>query len=400
MVPDFLPLTSDLPVTMHKTVCVSYFARPLRMPSLFPMPDTEPAPPPTRPRRRPWRISVAGMMILVLLIGIPLGWKARRASLQRRAVARINALQGTVVYDWHRAKLGQTEPPGPAWLRNRLGDEYFQEIDEIRLPLMSVKLMYLQQTRQAKEKQINVGSVSQESLEKTVVEPLARDQLACLEDCDQLRSLTLTQEFPLKPESWDRLAGLPHLKGLWIEYPLKVNMGENLARLTSLESLNITVDHNRVDKTNSPNLDFLARLPHLKTLSISSNDFTQQNLTIISQIQNLEDLTIGDTYSTSDEKFSPDPDFFAPLGQLPRLKSLEFISRRNSGNLTRYLARIHSLESIHIWSFTKLDNQSLTRLKTLPNLRNLRADVTNVDPRVMEEFNRDRPDISIKPPSF
>ena len=348
-------------------------------------------------KMRRWRISIAGMMILVLFIGIPLGWKARRASLQRRAVARINALQGTVVYDWQRAKPGQTEPPGPAWLKQWLGWEYFQEIEEVFLPKLSVNRFNFPLARQTEENSLEHDLSSGNSYDKTVIEPLTEDQLACLESCDQLRRLTIHEDFPLQQSAWDRLAQLSKLERLWYLAPLKPSMDANLGRLTSLESLTLMVEHNRVDKTNSQNLDFLARLPHLKTLVISGSGFTQQNLTVIGQLQNLEDLIISDMYTSLGKESSYDPDFFAPLGQLPRLTSLELHSRRNSANLTKYLARIRSLEAVSLTDIP-LDDESLSRLKTLPRLRILRADVTRVDPRVLEEFNRDRPTVSITPP--
>ncbi len=54
----------------------------------------------TRPRRRRLRLSLRGLMVLVLVVGGMLGWKARRASIQRRAVTQIKAAGGTLLYDY------------------------------------------------------------------------------------------------------------------------------------------------------------------------------------------------------------------------------------------------------------------------------------------------------------
>ncbi len=89
----------------------------------------------SRARARPWwrvRLSLRAMMVLVLVIGWPLGWKARRAATQRRAVAAAVALGGQITYEDQIDPMGRPRLPhrpwGPAWLRNLLGDEFFQEV--------------------------------------------------------------------------------------------------------------------------------------------------------------------------------------------------------------------------------------------------------------------------------
>ena len=56
------------------------------------------------PTRGPWwrraRLSVRGLIILVLVIGGGLGWVVRSAQLQREAVAAIQRAGGRVKYDW------------------------------------------------------------------------------------------------------------------------------------------------------------------------------------------------------------------------------------------------------------------------------------------------------------
>jgi hypothetical protein len=57
----------------------------------------------SRPRRRFLRLSVRGMMVLVLVIGIGSGWLARgirSAQIQRDAVVAIQKAGGFVLYDW------------------------------------------------------------------------------------------------------------------------------------------------------------------------------------------------------------------------------------------------------------------------------------------------------------
>ena len=88
--------------------------------------------PSARPKRRFWSMSLRSLMILVLIVGGLLGWRARRASIQRRAVAIVKAAGGSVMYDF-QAPPGRpfspgASPPAPRWLRELVGDEYFQEV--------------------------------------------------------------------------------------------------------------------------------------------------------------------------------------------------------------------------------------------------------------------------------
>ncbi len=88
----------------------------------------------SRPR---FILTVRGMMILVLLLGGVMGWKVRRAAIQRRAVATIKRAGGDVVYDYQiKADWEDDDNPqpwAPAWLRRAVGDEWFQEVVEVSL---------------------------------------------------------------------------------------------------------------------------------------------------------------------------------------------------------------------------------------------------------------------------
>ena len=55
-----------------------------------------------------------------------MGWRINRANDQRRAVAAIRRAGGGVGYD-HKGR-----PWAPAWLRKRLGDEFFQEVTSVQ----------------------------------------------------------------------------------------------------------------------------------------------------------------------------------------------------------------------------------------------------------------------------
>src|SRR4051794_17908231 len=88
----------------------------------------------TTSRRRRFTLSLRTSMAVVLIVGVWLGWRVRRAEIQKRAVAAIAKRVGAVTYDheelndqrWFRA-----ERWAPLWLREQVGDEYFQEVVEV-----------------------------------------------------------------------------------------------------------------------------------------------------------------------------------------------------------------------------------------------------------------------------
>jgi Leucine-rich repeat (LRR) protein len=94
------------------------------------------------PVKRPWyrvRFSVRAIIILVAVLGCWLGWTVHRARVQRDAV---NALtrddgRGTVVwYDWEYndgRHIRKAKPPGPRWLVERVGVDYFGSVVRVFL---------------------------------------------------------------------------------------------------------------------------------------------------------------------------------------------------------------------------------------------------------------------------
>jgi internalin A len=78
--------------------------------------------------RRYMRLSVRGLMVLVLLIAGGLGWLVRSARIKRDAVAAIRNARSNVTYDWQWRKptlYVRGEPKAPRWLVDLIGVDYF-----------------------------------------------------------------------------------------------------------------------------------------------------------------------------------------------------------------------------------------------------------------------------------
>jgi hypothetical protein len=72
---------------------------------------------------------------IVALAACGLGWVVYRAEVQRNAVTAIRGVYGTVLYDWqsHGGRPRDEEPPGPKWLVDRIGIDYFSNVTSVGL---------------------------------------------------------------------------------------------------------------------------------------------------------------------------------------------------------------------------------------------------------------------------
>jgi hypothetical protein len=66
--------------------------------------------------------------VVLAVFAVWLGVIVNRAREQREAVRAIEALGGRVIYDWQQSSMFDASPDGPAWLRQVIGDDYFQTV--------------------------------------------------------------------------------------------------------------------------------------------------------------------------------------------------------------------------------------------------------------------------------
>src|SRR5262245_61651685 len=97
---------------------------------------------PANPRPRRWsgwfQFSLRTLLLATAALCVALGWLVQRVRRQQEAVARIVAYGGDVTYDYQLDASGEYRrdpfgnylhglaPPGPRWLRELVGDHYFQ----------------------------------------------------------------------------------------------------------------------------------------------------------------------------------------------------------------------------------------------------------------------------------
>jgi len=141
------------------------------------------------------------VLVAITALGVWLGWKTDRAHRQREAVRRIEALGGTVLYDWQPGRsyfafssgtLEIVASPGaqgdpPDRLAKFIGAEYFQAVPAVELPW------------QARSRSARSGGELSESESKPI------DPGRTADEC--LRSLV------------PQLQRLPELRQIFVEMP-------------------------------------------------------------------------------------------------------------------------------------------------------------------------------------
>ena len=83
-------------------------------------------------KRRWYQYSIRSLMLVTLVIACLLGYISHNARKQRAAVAWVKENGGKVGYDYNHSTNGamyqQNPPPGPDWLREWIGIDYFSDV--------------------------------------------------------------------------------------------------------------------------------------------------------------------------------------------------------------------------------------------------------------------------------
>ena len=93
-----------------------------------------------KPKRRWFQFSLKTFLLVMLLFAFGFAWLSHQAREQRKAVAWVKEMGGTVGYDYEAGDgdgdpfgTKVVHPPGPKWLRDILGIDFFDEVVVVAL---------------------------------------------------------------------------------------------------------------------------------------------------------------------------------------------------------------------------------------------------------------------------
>ncbi len=230
----------------------------------------------SRSWRRYLRFSVRGLIVLVLVIGLWLGWIVRSAHIQRDAVAAIEGAGGQVIYDFEW-KNGNPMPGGKRSTAGRLADligvDYFGHVTDVWLYPSSTDadVVLAQVGRLAGLERLRLSQSSCSDAALAHLEGLSELSLLYLNNTritdaglSHLKSLTSLEVLDLHDTRVSD-AGLAYLKrltnlsGLYLSETQITDLGlAHLKGLTKLESLDL--DRTRVTDIGLTHLEGLANL--------------------------------------------------------------------------------------------------------------------------------------------
>jgi internalin A len=222
--------------------------------------------------RRRLRISVGGLMALVLIAGGGLGWVIHRAHVQRDAVSAIKGVGGHVGYSWQRSKgtwiSPPPKPPGPDWVRRTLGPDFLDTATYVFF-----------QGEQCDDESLRAACRLPWLEELSVVHTGVTDAAAeAIRYLTNLRLLDLRLNPGITRRTLPHIGALRELRALTLSFklfpvPARDEDMAFLRRLTRLERLNLW----------TANLDdawlvYLEGLAGLKDLDLSETSMTARGL--------------------------------------------------------------------------------------------------------------------------
>ena len=219
-----------------------------------------------KPKRRWFRFSLRTLLVLMTVLCVWIGIQVNSARRQREAVAAILKAGGTVAFDYQvvRQPLPTTpgshwlssdtknSPPGPAWLRRQIGDDYFR----------TVAFVYFHMPNR--------------TIDKTVL-----DQLVSLPQTEQF----LIQNCDIRDTDLTALKQLHQLTTLQIVGVRRIN-GSILASLPNPGRLtNLALSETDV---NDEAMEYVGKMTMLLDLFLRGTQVTDAGLEHLQNLTNLE----------------------------------------------------------------------------------------------------------------
>jgi hypothetical protein len=217
-----------------------------------------------------WRFqfSIRSLLVLVVVVALPCSWLAvemKKAKDQKEAVAAIKGLGGNLYYDYEfddsGAWISGAEPATPAWLRARLGDDFFALAKNVTF--------------------MSGGKITDH-------------ETACLESLPDLKELWLILQRSVSDRTLAHLKGTRKLEVLYLTYCPITDAGlSSLNGLRNLKELDLC--GTRVTDAGLMHMEGLVTITSLNLNFTAISDAGLQHMEVFS---NLESLNLRGTHIT------------------------------------------------------------------------------------------------------
>ena len=281
--------------------------------------------------RKRLRLSLGGMMILILGVGGVLGRVVHRARVQRDAVAAITTprrdTRGTVYYDWQFAAgqgapspgprwmgeiLGKFDanarPRGPRWMRDAFGPDLFDTVVNVHIGGPNVDDELLENVGK-------LGGVEHLTIQGKAAPDLSPAGMARIRTLPRLKVLSV-RGFADSRGFVAGLAGKPGLRRLWL--PAAAVTDDEMAIIGGSAGLEVL----QVDGRNVTDRGFahLAKLKGLSLLEMPGVRIT--DLTPVADLAELDLLSLAPTRAARTRPGPGGPTSLGPLRRLTKLTQL------------------------------------------------------------------------------
>ena len=271
-----------------------------------------------------------GLIVLILMVGVWLGWIVRSAHIQRDAVAVITNAGGNVAYDWEWSNGNSvvgSNARAPKWLVNLIGVDYFGHVTRVRVLGLWTGTDIVS---------AHVGRLTQLEKLSMVASALSDTDLAHLKGLTNLTSLELIHSDSLTD------SGLPHMKAL-----------------TNLSELDLSGN-----KVTGTGLEHLRGLTKLSVLSLRNTEVTDAGLAHLKGLVNLSRLDLGDDLISDSGLLH--------LHKLTKLSHLDLSRTLVSDAGLVHLKGLTRLSYLNVNSTRVTDAGEIKLKKARPNLRIIR----------------------------
>lgn len=331
--------------------------------------------------RRPFQFRLGTLLLAVTLLGVCLGIRINPVRRERAAASAIAGVSGRVYYDYQFDADGhvnaRAEPPGPAWLRRWLGDDFFSRIVLVDLHTahdldrcLPKLLPHLQALPELRSLDVHDRLMGDAGLESIL-------QLHRLESLD----LSSTH---ISDRGLARLGALRHLHRLDLRNlrALRQPSLQFLDHLTELEQLELGPAIKLADCELAHLRPFAANVP-IETLKLRITGSCDGDLSVLKELAQLKHLSlsgsqIGDAGCRA-------------LAKLSKLESLTVLGVQHCADGWQWLAGLQSLGGLHFYP-EPFDEGAL---KHLSGLRKLGGIALPRSDAALKQLKKDHPGCTI-----